>query len=250
MAQAHPAEIPAVQAAQCSVDHFSHGNSIFTPPQFDEGWPCTGGPWVIRIWERKGGRLHAVCEHAAGLSGPIAWQPNGRHLYAACPRAAGQPGILLYESNGLQHGGFDLHGQGEEQSSAALCLQCGLLQVSPPPGLCLVGPAHTLLTKPRHMHPASLTSVIALVTRTSQHEQCNLHGHFGGGNCTIPSLCTQCPFLLSKHFACTLGSRPVKVHHRGCLSPCRSVLGYGMVSRLPAAGYYHPRPSECFKSYP
>ncbi|CAK0773220.1 hypothetical protein CVIRNUC_004042 [Coccomyxa viridis] len=69
-------------------------------------------PWVIRIWEREGGRLHAVGEHAAGLSGPIAWQPNGRHLFAACRRADGQPGILLYESNGLQHGGFDIHGQG------------------------------------------------------------------------------------------------------------------------------------------
>ena len=76
---------------------------------------------MIRIWEREGGRLHAVGEHAAGLSGPIAWQPNGRHLYAACLRANGQPGILLYESNGLQHGGFDLHGDGdgEDLSSVA-----------------------------------------------------------------------------------------------------------------------------------
>ena len=75
---------------------------------------------MIRIWEREGGRLHAVGEHAAGLSGPIAWQPNGRHLYAACLRANGQPDVLLYESNGLQHGGFDLHGQGENLSSVAL----------------------------------------------------------------------------------------------------------------------------------
>ena len=125
---------------------------------------------MIRIWEREGGRLHAVGEHAAGLSGPIAWQPNGRHLYAACLRANRQPGILLYESNGLQHGGFDLHGQGEDLSSVALCQQCGLLQVPQSPGLCLDGPAHSLLTKPRHMHPASLILVIASVTTTSQHE--------------------------------------------------------------------------------
>ena len=113
MAQAHPAEIPAVQSAQCRVDRFSHGERVFTTTQLDEGCPCTEAPWVIRIWERKGGRLHAVGEHAVGLSGPIAWQPNGRHLFAACRRADGQPGILLYESNGLQHGSFDLHGQGE-----------------------------------------------------------------------------------------------------------------------------------------
>ena len=85
---------------------------------------------MIRIWEREGGRLHAVGEHAAGLSGPIAWQPNGRHLFAACRRADGQPGILLYESNGLQHGGFDIHGQGQYLFSVALCQQYGLLQVS------------------------------------------------------------------------------------------------------------------------
>lgn len=74
---------------------------------------------MIRIWEREGGRLHAVGEHAAGLSGPIAWQPIGRHLFAACHRADGQPGILLYESNGLQHGGFDIHGQGQYLFSVA-----------------------------------------------------------------------------------------------------------------------------------
>ena len=129
MAEAHPAELPAVQT-QCRVVHFSRGDWAFTTAQINEGCPCTEAPWVIRIWEREGGRLHAVCEHAAGLSGPIAWQPNGRHLFAACRRADGQPSILLYESNGLQHGGFDLHGQGKDLSSVAVCQQCGLFQVS------------------------------------------------------------------------------------------------------------------------
>ncbi|CAL5218701.1 g412 [Coccomyxa viridis] len=73
---------------------------------------AAGGPWVIRIWEREGCRLHTVGEHCASLSGHIAWQPNGRHLYAACTRPDGLPSITLYERNGLQHGGFDLHGKG------------------------------------------------------------------------------------------------------------------------------------------
>lgn len=76
---------------------------------------------MIRIWEREGGTLHAVGEHCAGLSGLIAWQPNGRHLYAACTRPDGRLSIILYERNGLQHGSFDLHGQGATLSVNVLC---------------------------------------------------------------------------------------------------------------------------------
>ncbi|EIE25950.1 IKI3-domain-containing protein [Coccomyxa subellipsoidea C-169] len=67
----------------------------------------TGEPWVVRIWERESGALHAVGEHAPGLLGKLAWQPNGRNLYAACRQPDGALRVLLFERNGLQHGGFD-----------------------------------------------------------------------------------------------------------------------------------------------
>ncbi len=88
---------------------------------------ATGEPWVVRIWERESGALHAVGEHAPGLLGKLAWQPNGRNLYAACRQPDGALRVLLFERNGLQHGGFDVPGKGKALnfsfSRRACCLQ-------------------------------------------------------------------------------------------------------------------------------
>lgn len=73
---------------------------------------AAGQPWVVRVWERESGALHAMGEHAAGLLGTLAWQPNGRHLYAPCMQSGGALRVLLFERNGLQHGGFDVPGTG------------------------------------------------------------------------------------------------------------------------------------------
>ncbi|BDA44195.1 Elongator complex protein 1 [Coccomyxa sp. Obi] len=72
----------------------------------------TGHPWVVRIWERESGALHAVGEHAPALLGKLAWLPNARNLYAACRQPDGALRVLLFETNGLQHGSFDVPGKG------------------------------------------------------------------------------------------------------------------------------------------
>ena len=104
-----------------------------------------GQPWVVRVWERESGALHALGEHAPGLLGKLAWQPNGRNLYAACRQPDGALRVLLFESNGLQHGGFDVPGKGVLPSLA-----------SP-----LLLPFHLPITLTCLVHPSARASVLA-----------------------------------------------------------------------------------------